>query len=51
MPNKLLSEALLELHKLQKQGNIFRTEDFSGKNLTYLKKAGYLKAIIPKSEL
>jgi len=46
VPNKLLSEALLELHELQKQGNIFRTEDFSGKNLTYLKKAGYLQSII-----
>lgn len=46
MPNALLSKALLELHELQQRGNIFRSEDFSGKNLAYLKRAGYLKAII-----
>ena len=46
MSNKLLSSALKELHKLQQSSNIFKSSDFSGKNLTYLKKAGYIKPII-----
>ncbi len=46
MSNKLLSIALKELHVLQEQSNVFKSADFSGKNMTYLKKAGYLKPII-----
>ncbi len=46
MSNKLLSIALKELHALQEQSNVFKSSDFSGKNMTYLKKAGYLKPII-----
>lgn len=42
----MLAKALEELHQLQKQGSIFRSSDFSGKNRTYLKKAGYIKPII-----
>jgi len=44
--NKLLSIALKELHTLQEDGNVFKSADFSGKNMTYLKRAGYLKPII-----
>lgn len=46
MSNKLLSKALKELHQLQKYGSIFKSSDFTGKNMTYLKKAGYIKPII-----
>ena len=46
MSNKLLSIALKELHALQEQSSVFKSSDFSGKNMTYLKKAGYLKPII-----
>lgn len=46
MSNKLLSLALEELHILQAHSSIFKSSDFSGKNMTYLKKAGYIKPII-----
>lgn len=46
MSNPLLAKALEELHELQKNGSIFQSSQFSGNNMTYLKKAGYLKPII-----
>lgn len=46
MSNKLLSLALEELRTLQVHSSIFKSSDFSGKNMTYLKKAGYIKPII-----
>ncbi len=46
MKNRVLAKALEELHSLQKGANIFRSEDFTGKNMTYLRKGGYLKSII-----
>ncbi len=46
MSNQLLSNALKELHQLQKKGSIFKSSDFTGKNMSYLKKAGYIKPVI-----
>lgn len=46
MHNRLLAKALDELHRLQQSGSVFKSSDFSGKNMTYLKKAGYLKSVI-----